>query len=72
MLFGTGMGSLDSTSKSEIGEVLQSVCVNRTILIVAHRARALRHCNIVCELAAAMIADQHSYLSLLSRQAEHG
>jgi ABC-type bacteriocin/lantibiotic exporter with double-glycine peptidase domain len=70
--FGRVMGSLDSTCKGEIGEMLQSVRVNRTILIVARRAGALRHCDIVYELAAGIIAHQHSCPSLLSRQAGHG
>jgi HlyD family secretion protein len=71
LLFDEATSSLDSTSESDIGEMLRSLRVNRTILIVAHRAGALRHCDIVYELAAGKIAGQHSHLSLLSRQAGH-
>jgi HlyD family secretion protein len=69
LLFDEATSSLDSTSESDIGEMLRSLRVNRTILIVAHRAGALRHCDIVYELAAGKIAGQHSHLSLPSRQA---
>jgi ABC-type multidrug transport system fused ATPase/permease subunit len=71
LLFDEATSSLDSTSESDIGEMLQSLRVNRTILIVAHRAAALRHCDIVYELAAGRIADQYSCLSPLARQAGH-
>jgi ABC-type multidrug transport system fused ATPase/permease subunit len=72
LLFDEATSSLDSTSESDIGAMLQSLRVNRTILIVAHRADALRHCDIVYELAAGKIVDQHSRMSPLSRQAGHG
>jgi ABC-type multidrug transport system fused ATPase/permease subunit len=71
LLFDEATSSLDSTSESDIGAMLQSLRVNRTILIVAHRDGALRHCDIVYELAAGKIADQQSCLSPLSRQAGH-
>lgn len=72
LLFDEATSSLDSTSESDIGEMLQSLRLNRTILIVAHRASALRQCDIVYDLAAGRIAGQHSHVSRLSRQAEHG
>jgi len=71
LLFDEATSSLDSSSESDIGEMLQSLRVNRTILIVAHRPGALRHCDIVYELAAGKIAGQYSYLSPLTRQAGH-
>jgi HlyD family secretion protein len=71
LLFDEATSSLDSSSESDIGEMLQSLRVNRTILIVAHRAGALRHCDVVYELAAGKVAGQHSCLSPLSRQAGH-
>jgi ATP-binding cassette, subfamily B, bacterial PglK len=72
LLFDEATSSLDSTSESDIGEMLQSLRVNRTILIVAHRASALRHCDVVYELAAGKIVGQHSRASHVSRQAGHG
>ena len=71
LLFDEATSSLDSSSESDIGEMLQSLRVNRTILIVAHRPGALRHCDIVYELAAGKIAGQYSYLSPVTRQAGH-
>jgi ABC-type multidrug transport system fused ATPase/permease subunit len=72
LLLDEATSSLDSTSENEIGEMLQSLRVNRTVLIVAHRAGALRHCDIVYELAAGKIVGQHSRLSPVSRQAGNG
>jgi ABC-type multidrug transport system fused ATPase/permease subunit len=72
LLFDEATSSLDGAAESDIGEMLQSLRVNRTILIVAHRADALRHCDIVYELAAGKIVDRHFHVSSLSRQAGHG
>jgi HlyD family secretion protein len=72
LFFDEATSSLDSASEGDIGEMLQSLRVNRTILIVAHRADALRHCDIVYELAAGKIVDRHFHVSPLSRQAGHG
>jgi ABC-type multidrug transport system fused ATPase/permease subunit len=71
LLFDEATSSLDSTSESDIGEMLQSLRANRTILIVAHRAAALRQCDIVYELAAGKITDRHSCPLPLWRQAGH-
>jgi ATP-binding cassette, subfamily B, bacterial PglK len=72
LIFDEATSSLDRASESGIGEMLQSLRVNRTILIVAHRADALRHCDIVYELAAGKIVGQHFHVPPLSRQAGHG
>jgi ABC-type multidrug transport system fused ATPase/permease subunit len=42
--------SLDAAAESEIVETLDALRPNRTILIIAHRADALRHCDLVVEL----------------------
>ncbi len=72
LLLDEATSSLDSTSESEIGEMLQSLRINRTVLIVAHRAAALRHCDIVYELSAGKIVGQHSRISPVSLQAGNG
>ncbi len=72
LLFDEATSSLDSDSETDIGDMLQSLRVNRTILIVAHRPNALRQCDIVYELEAGRIAGRHTQVSRLSRQAEHG
>lgn len=72
LLFDEATSSLDSSSESEIGETLQSLRANRTLLIVAHRAGALRHCDIVYELVAGKIVGQHLGVSSVSRQTGHG
>jgi HlyD family secretion protein len=72
LLFDEATSSLDGAGENDIGEMLQTLRINRTILIVAHRADALRHCDIVYELAAGRIVGQHSYVEPLSRQAGNG
>jgi HlyD family secretion protein len=72
LLFDEATSSLDSTSESDIGEMLQSLRVNRTILIVAHRPGALRHCDMVYELAAGKVVSQQFHVPPVSRQAGHG
>ena len=42
--------SLDAAAESDIVETLDALRPNRTILIIAHRADALRHCDLVIEL----------------------
>jgi ATP-binding cassette, subfamily B, bacterial PglK len=42
--------SLDTTAESEIVETLHALRPNRTTLVIAHRAEALRHCDLVVEL----------------------
>jgi len=42
--------SLDSATESEIVETLHALRHNRTILVIAHRAGALRRCDLVFEL----------------------
>jgi ATP-binding cassette, subfamily B, bacterial PglK len=68
LLFDEATSSLDNTSENDIGEMLQSFRLNRTILVVAHRAGALRHCDIVYELGAGKIADR----SVFARHAVRG
>jgi ABC-type bacteriocin/lantibiotic exporter with double-glycine peptidase domain len=42
--------SLDTTAEGEIVETLHALRPNRTTLVIAHRAEALRHCDLVVEL----------------------
>jgi ABC-type multidrug transport system fused ATPase/permease subunit len=72
LLFDEATSSLDSTSEGEIGEMLQSLRANRTVLIVAHRAGALRHCDFVYELAGGKIVGQPSRISPASLLAGNG
>jgi ABC-type transport system involved in cytochrome bd biosynthesis fused ATPase/permease subunit len=42
--------SLDSSAENEIVETLRDLRPARTVLMIAHRAGALRHCDLVFEL----------------------
>jgi ABC-type multidrug transport system fused ATPase/permease subunit len=53
--------SLDSTAESEIVETLHASRPHRTILMIAHRAAALRHCDLVFELRhGRIVGDQRN------------
>jgi HlyD family secretion protein len=53
--------ALDADSESELAETLQSLRSNRTVLIIAHRTGALRHCDLVFELAAGRVVGSGKY-----------
>jgi ATP-binding cassette, subfamily B, bacterial PglK len=49
--------ALDTTAESEIAEMLDVLRQDRTILVVSHRAGALRHCDLVFELRHGKVVD---------------
>ena len=53
--------ALDVDSESEFAETLESLRFDRTVLIIAHRAGVLRHCDLVFEFAAGMITGSSTY-----------
>ena len=42
--------ALDATAEGEIIDMLEMLRPNRTILVIAHRTGALRHCDVIFEL----------------------
>jgi ABC-type multidrug transport system fused ATPase/permease subunit len=72
LLFDEATSSLDGASENDIGELLNGLRGERTILIVAHRASALRFCDVVYEIAAGKINTSHSLAPPASRQVGHG
>ena len=53
--------SLDITAECELTDMLATHLPGRTILIVAHRLSALRHCNLIHELAGGRIVRSATY-----------
>jgi ABC-type bacteriocin/lantibiotic exporter with double-glycine peptidase domain len=53
--------ALDTTAEAEIAEMLDALRPNRTILVVAHRAGALRHCDLIFELGNGRIVSGGQY-----------
>jgi len=53
--------SLDTAAEDEITETLKALRRNRTILIIAHRTNALRHCDSVIELRDGRIVGGGKY-----------
>ena len=57
--------SLDTAAEDEITETLDALRRNRTILIIAHRTNALRHCDFVVELSGGRIVGRGKYGQVL-------
>jgi ABC-type multidrug transport system fused ATPase/permease subunit len=53
--------SLDTAAEGEITETLELLRPNRTILIIAHRTSALRHCDFVFELSDGRVVGSAKY-----------
>jgi len=53
--------ALDTTAEGEIIETLEMLRPNRTILVIAHRTGALRHCDLVFELRKGRIVGAGKY-----------
>jgi ABC-type multidrug transport system fused ATPase/permease subunit len=61
--------SLDTAAEGEITATLDALRRNRTILIIAHRNNALRHCDFVVELSDGRIVGCGKYGQLLPANA---
>ena len=57
--------SLDAAAEGEITETLDLLRANRTILIIAHRTRALSYCDFVFELRDGRVVGSPEYGQLL-------
>jgi ATP-binding cassette subfamily C protein len=57
--------ALDTAAEGEITETLDLLRPNRTILIIAHRTSALRHCDFVFALSEGKVAGSGNYGQLV-------
>jgi ATP-binding cassette, subfamily B, bacterial PglK len=53
--------ALDTAGEGEIAATLDALRPNRTILVIAHRIAALRHCDLVFELANGRVVGSGKY-----------
>lgn len=66
LLFDEATSSLDNRVEYDVGEMLKSLRADRTILIVAHRAGALRQCDVVHELKSGRLVEAQSAMPALA------
>jgi ABC-type multidrug transport system fused ATPase/permease subunit len=57
--------ALDTAAEGEIAETLDLLRPNRTILVIAHRTSALRHCDLVFALSNGRVAGSGKYGQLV-------
>jgi ABC-type multidrug transport system fused ATPase/permease subunit len=57
--------ALDTAAEAAIAETLEVLRPNRTILVIAHRPNALRHCDLVFELGDGRIVGSGKYGRLM-------
>jgi ABC-type bacteriocin/lantibiotic exporter with double-glycine peptidase domain len=58
--------SLDNRTEAEIVDMLESLRPERTLLMIAHRLTALRHCETIYELVGGRIGHSSRYAQLQS------
>jgi ATP-binding cassette, subfamily B, bacterial PglK len=61
--------ALDAAAEGEIAETLELLRPNRTILVIAHRTNALRHCDMVFALSDGKIVGSGEYGQLVPENA---
>jgi len=64
--------ALDAAAEHDITDMLATHREGKTILLVAHRLSALRHCDVIYELADGRIIRSGSYRQLLPEAVESG
>lgn len=71
LIFDEATSSLDTSSEQDVGDMLKMLRGDRTVLIVAHRTSALRHCDVIHELDSGKIVQEQLRAPSLSRKAGH-
>ena len=67
VVFDEATNALDAASEQPILETLRSLAGQRTVIIVAHRAAMVQHCNLIFVLDEGQLADSGTYDELMAR-----
>lgn len=68
LIFDEATSALDAESERVVTDNMRSLCIGRTVIIIAHRLQAVRHCNRIAVLERGEIIEQGSHEELLSQQ----
>jgi len=67
VVFDEATNALDAASEEPILETQRSLAGQRTVIIVAHRAAVVQHCNLIFVLDEGQLADSGTYDELIAR-----
>jgi ABC-type multidrug transport system fused ATPase/permease subunit len=67
VVFDEATNALDAASEQPILETQRSLAGQRTVIIVAHRAAVVQHCNLIFVLDEGQLADSGTYDELMAR-----
>jgi subfamily B ATP-binding cassette protein HlyB/CyaB len=68
LIFDEATSSLDYESERTIQNNMREIIKGRTVIIIAHRLAAVRHCHRIIGLSAGRIVEQGTHEELLSRE----
>jgi subfamily B ATP-binding cassette protein HlyB/CyaB len=68
LIFDEATSALDAESERWVTDNMHSLCIGRTVIIIAHRLQAVRHCHRIAVLERGEIIEQGTHEELLSRQ----
>ena len=71
LIFDEATSALDYESERIIQHNMQSICQNRTVIIIAHRLSAVRDAHRILVMDRGQIVEQGSHAELLTHQAGH-
>jgi subfamily B ATP-binding cassette protein HlyB/CyaB len=71
LIFDEATSALDYESERIIQHNMQSICKNRTVIIIAHRLSAVRDAHRILVMDRGQIVEQGSHAELLTHQAGH-
>ncbi len=71
LIFDEATSALDYESERIVQQNMKSICLGRTVIIIAHRLSAVRDANRILVMDRGQIVEQGSHAELLTHQAGH-
>jgi subfamily B ATP-binding cassette protein HlyB/CyaB len=67
LIFDEATSALDTESERVVTDNMHQLCIGRTVIIIAHRLQAVRHCHRIAVLERGAIIEQGSHEELLAQ-----
>ena len=68
LIFDEATSALDYESERQIQNNMRLICQGRTVIIIAHRLAAVRHCDRIITIDKGQIVQDGSHASLIAKQ----
>ena len=68
LIFDEATSALDYESERQIQNNMRLICQGRTVIIIAHRLAAVRHCDRIITIDKGQIVEDGSHASLIAKQ----